>query len=83
MFSILSQTARGIVNSLIYVANFSNNFNIIVYSIKKAHKSYWCSSSIAYQEKEHIGYLEYSLLMIKIHYISTLQFFMRVEVTKE
>ena len=49
MFSILLQTAGGILNSLICVAHFSNNFNSV--SIKKVHKTCWCSSSIACQEK--------------------------------
>ena len=68
MFSNLLQTARGILNSLIRVVHFSNNFNSVFH--KKVHENYWCCSSIAYQEKEQIEYLEYSLLMIKIDYIS-------------
>ena len=39
--------------------------------MKKVYENYWCSSSKAFQKKdEQIGYLEYSLLMIKTHYIS-------------
>ena len=49
MFSNLLQTARGILNSLICVAHFSNNFNSAFH--KKVHENYWCSSSIACQEK--------------------------------
>ena len=68
MFSNLLQTARGILNSLIRVVHFSNNFNSVFH--KKVHENYWCCCSIACQEKEQIEYLEYSLLMIKIDYIS-------------
>ena len=49
MFSILLQTARGILNNLICVAHFSNNFNSVFY--KNVHENYWCCSSIACQEK--------------------------------
>ena len=50
MFSNLLQTARGILNSLICVVHFSNNFNSVFH--KKVHENYWCCSSIACQEKE-------------------------------
>ena len=50
MFSNLLQKARAILNSLISVAHFSNNFNS-VYSIKKVQENYWCCSGIACQEK--------------------------------
>ena len=68
MFSNLLQTARGILNSLICVVHFSNNFNSVFH--EKVDENYWCCSSIACQEKEQIRHLEYALLMIKIDYIS-------------
>ena len=49
MFSIILLTVRRILKSLIYVVHFCNNF--MVYSIKKVHEIYWCSSSIAYQDE--------------------------------
>ena len=49
MFSNLLQTARGILNSLICVIHFSNNFNSRFH--KKVHENYWWRSSIACQEK--------------------------------
>ena len=48
MFSTLLQTARGISNRSVLV-NFLTN--LIVYSIKKIYKSYWCSNRIACLEK--------------------------------
>ena len=63
---IILQTARGLLNSLICVVHFSNDFISVFH--KKVHETYWCSRSVTCQEQ--IGYLEYSLLMIKIHYIS-------------
>ena len=33
-----------------------------MYSTRKVHENYWCSSSIACQEKEQIEYLEYSMI---------------------
>ena len=48
MFSTLLQTARGISNRSVLV-NFLTN--LIVYSIKKIYKSYWCSTRIACLEK--------------------------------
>ena len=83
MFSNLLQTPRGILNRLICVVHFSNNFNSVFR--KNFHENCWCCSSIACQEKgtdwilriftfndknRQIGYLEYSLLMIKIDYVS-------------
>ena len=62
MFSNLLQTTRSTLNSLICVDHFSNNFNSVFH--KKVHENYWCCSNITCQEKEQIGYLEYSLLMI-------------------
>ena len=50
MFSNLLQTARRILNSLICVIHFSNNFNSVFH--EKVHENYWCCSSIAYQVKE-------------------------------
>ena len=55
-----------VFHSLICVVHFSNDLNSVFH--KKVHETYCCSSSVACQEQ--IGYLEYSLLMIKIHYIS-------------
>ena len=49
MFSIILLTVRGILKSLICVVHFCNNF--MVYSTKKIHETYWCSSSIAYQDE--------------------------------
>ena len=49
MFSNLLQTAGGILNSLICVVHFSNNFNSVFQ--EKVHENYWCCSSIACQEK--------------------------------
>ena len=49
MFSNLLQTARGILNSLICVVHFSNNFSSVFH--KKVHENYWCRSSVACQEK--------------------------------
>ena len=49
MFSNLLQTTGGILNSLICVVHFSNNFNGVFH--EKVHENYWCCSSIACQEK--------------------------------
>ena len=49
MFSDLLKTARGILNSLICVVHFSNNFDSVFY--KKFHENYWWCSSIACQQK--------------------------------
>ena len=49
MFSNLLQTAKDILNSLICVAYFSNNFNSVFH--EKVHENSWCCSSIACQEK--------------------------------
>ena len=49
MFSNLLQTARGMLNNLICVVHFSNNFNSVFH--KKVHENYWFCSSIACQEK--------------------------------
>ena len=48
MFSNLLQTARVILNSLVCVVHFSNNFNSVFH--KKVHENFWCYSSIACQE---------------------------------
>ena len=66
MFSISLQTAKGILNSLICVAHFSNNFKSVFH-----WKGSWNSLVLQQyaKKKEQIGYLEYSLLMVKIHYI--------------
>ena len=68
MFSNLLQTARGISNSLICVVHFSNNFNGVFH--KKFMKSFGAVAVHHAKKKEQIGYLEYSVLMIKIDYIS-------------
>ena len=44
------QTARGILNSLICVF-FTSLATSIVYSIKRVHETYWCSSSITCKGK--------------------------------
>ena len=49
MFSNLLHTAGGILNSLICVVHFSNNFNSVFH--EKVHENYWCCSSIACQKK--------------------------------
>ena len=49
MFSNLLETAGGIINSLICVVHFSNNFNSVFH--EKVYENYWCCSSIAFQEK--------------------------------
>ena len=49
MFSNILQTARGILNSLIYVVHFSSNFNSVFH--KKVHENYWCCSTIPCQGK--------------------------------
>ena len=49
MFSNLLQKARGVLNSLICVVHFSNNFSSVFH--KKIHENFWCCSSIACQEK--------------------------------
>ena len=57
MISILLQTAGGVLNSLILCFTFLTT--LIVYSTRKVHEYYWCSSNIACQEKEQIGFLKY------------------------
>ena len=49
MFTIIFQTAGGILKSLICVVHFCSNFNSLFH--KKVDETYWCSSSTAYQEK--------------------------------
>ena len=49
MFSNPLRTARVILNSLIRVVHFSNNFNSVFH--KKVHENFWRCSSIACQEK--------------------------------
>ena len=77
MFGIILETSRGILNSLICVVDFSNNFNSVFH--KKGSKNYWCSSNIAYQEERTYWILktftfnEKNPLYLPI--ILTLQFF--------
>ena len=49
MFSILLQTAMGLLNCLIWVVHFLTT--LIVHSTKRVYETYWCSSSIACQRK--------------------------------
>ena len=49
MLSNFLRIAKGILNSLICVVHFSNNFNSVCH--KKVHENFWCCSSIACQEK--------------------------------
>ena len=49
MFNILFQTARGILNSLICVTHFSNNFNSVFHK-KKVKETHCCSRRIACKE---------------------------------
>ena len=77
MFSILWQTAIGILNSLICVVHFSNHFNSVFR--KKVPESYWCSSSIACQDNATNWILRISTFNDKnplnLHIISKLEFF--------
>ena len=49
MFSNILQTASNTLNSIICVVHFSNSFNSVLH--KRVLESYWCSSSIVWQEK--------------------------------
>ena len=55
MFSSLLQAVRCILNSFICLVYFSNSFNSALY--EKIHETFWCSSSIACQEKRTDGIL--------------------------
>ena len=69
---------------MVWYVLFTFLTTLIVYSIKKVHETYCCSSSIEYQKKEQIGCIDYSFLLIKIHYFSpSFQHFFRVKVIKE
>ena len=49
MFSIILETARGVLKSLIMLFTFVTT--LMVCSVKKVHETSCCSSSIAYQDK--------------------------------
>ena len=49
MFSIILETARGVLKSLIILFTFVTA--LMVCSVKKVHETSCCSSSIAYQDK--------------------------------
>ena len=57
MFSILLQTVRGVLNSLICTAHFSDNFNSVFnYKIEKL----FCVCAVLHVKiEEQIGYLEF------------------------
>ena len=78
-------TARGILNGLICVVHFSNNF--IVYSMKKVNKTCWYSGSIAYKEKRTDWILRIFTFNDKnplyLPLILTLQLVLKVKVIKE
>ena len=67
-FHAVLQTAKGILNSLICTANFSNNFNSIFN--KKIQKLFCICADSMLKKEEQIAYLEYSLLITKIHHMS-------------
>ena len=67
MFSIILRTARSILNSVVCALHFSDNF-ISVFNDKTA--KHFCVLAVYHLKKEQIQYLEYSLLITKIHYIA-------------
>ena len=67
-FHAVLQTANCILNSLICTAIFSNNFNSIFN--KKIEKLFCICADSMLKKEEQIAYLEYSLLITKIHHMS-------------
>ena len=83
--SVFLQTARDLLNSLVCVAHFSKKFIGAFY--ERVHEIYWCSSSIACQEKRTDWILRIFTFNDKnpsyLPIILTLQFFLRVKMIKE
>ena len=68
MFIILLQTALDRLNSLICTSHFSNSFDSV---FNEQIEKIFCVLAVKHiYKKEQIGYLKYSLLTTKIHYIS-------------